>query len=209
MGATLTLRPGQGPRDRAWATFVPFRARLATFQRELQAVLDTQSSAGFQPRSAVTLRLCLDDLATLLPPAEERLLAHLRARQPLGCLIGSPGFRTRARMNTTLRRLLSRIQAYCRARVRHAVMQAYDRPAHDHRRRVGRPRTLVPRERLPPLVVWVPTIRGPTAAGLSMLLPYRPQATRSDFPPRRRTSIGTGALSWPELLARAAPWLSP
>lgn len=210
MGATLTLRQGQGTGGRAWAPTVPFRSRLATFRGELQTVLDKHASADcFQPRLPVTVRISLDELAGLLPPAEGRLLVHLRARRPLERLVGSPGYRSRARLNAALQRLLSRIQAYCGAHVRHAVMQRYDRPGHHHRRRVGRPRTLLPRDQLPALVLWVPAIPRPTAAGLSMLLPPRPQPGRSNFPLSQRAAVGTLELSWPELLACAVPWLSP
>jgi hypothetical protein len=224
MGAPLTLRKGEGMRHREWPPSVPFRSRLAAFRRELQAALDERSPAGaFQPRFPVTVRLSLDELATLLPPAEERLLAHLRTRTPLGSLVRAPSYRSRFRLNATLQQLLSRVQVYCGARARHALMQGYDRPGHCHRRRVGRPRALIPRERLPPLLLWAtaPVVvlgdrvlvvrrglltRRPAAAGLALLLPPR-QPGLPDFPRRRRTPVGTGAPSWSELLSRAAPWL--
>ena len=210
-----------------WARTTTFRSRLAALRGRLQAILDQRSVPGaFQPRLPVTLRLSVDDLARLLPPAEGRLLAHLRARKPLGGLVGVPGFRSRARLNATLQTLLSRIQVYCGSVVRHRLMQPYDRPGHWHHRRVGRPRTLIRREQLPALTLWAPVgvvvlgsgalvvgrnllMQRPAAAGLSMLLPHRDEQRRSDLPRSQRAPDGTVAVSWPELLARAAPWLSP
>src|SRR5262249_20346273 len=139
--------------------------------------------------------------------AEKRVLDHLRARKPLGSLIGTPGHRSRSHLDATLQTVLSRIQVYCGSVVRHRLMLRYDRPGHHHRRRIGRPRSLICRERLPAIVLWVPAIQRPTPAGLLMLLPDRHQQRRPHLPPRQRAPLGTVAVSWPDLLARAAPWL--
>ena len=96
--------------------------------------------------SAVRLRLSLNELASVLPPTEQRLLVHLRARKPL-CRLDGP-------RNARLQRLLSRVQTYCGSAARHRLMQPYDRPGHQHRLR--RHRTLLPRERFRPLRLWVP-----------------------------------------------------
>src|SRR5215831_16227971 len=50
-------------------------------KRALQALVDRLPNGPFTPRVPVTVRLTLDDLAEILPPAEQRLLAHLRARR--------------------------------------------------------------------------------------------------------------------------------
>jgi len=219
-----SLTPGMAEDELAPTT--TFRSRLAAFRARLQAVLDERpADAMFEPRLPVRVRLTVDDLAALLPPAERRLLGHLRARKPLRGLVGLPGYRSQARLSTTLQRLLSRVQVYCGAQARHSLMAPYDRPGHHHRRRVGRPRSLIPRDRLPPLILWVPDrdlvfgnrvltlrrghVRQPLAAGLSFLLPHRLQPVRRDSPPRKRGSVRAVAISWPDLLVRAAPWLSP
>jgi hypothetical protein len=140
-----------------WHPCTPFDKRLVTLRRVLQAALDQLPVRhSYEPRIAVTVRLELEELALLLPPTEQRLLAHLRARKPLRSLIGTRGFRTAARLNERLQRLLSRIQAYCGSPVRHRLMQPYDRPGHAHRRRPGPPRRMIPDERLPELRLWVP-----------------------------------------------------
>jgi hypothetical protein len=139
-----------------WQERATFSARLVALERALQADLDRLQDVQFTPRVPVTVRLTLDELATLLPPAEHRLLVHLRARRPLRALDGTPGFRTTSRRNERLQRLLSRVQAYCGSAVRHRLMQPYDRPGHRHRLRPGPRRRLMARQRLEPLRLWVP-----------------------------------------------------
>jgi hypothetical protein len=133
-------------------------SRLLALQRALQTEIDRQPDLFARPRIAVTIRLTLDDLAWLLPPAEQRLLAHLRARKPLRALDGTRGCHTVSRRNERLQRLLSRVQAYCGAPTRHRLMQPYDRPGHQHRHRAGVRRRLIPLTRLPVLVLWVPPV---------------------------------------------------
>jgi hypothetical protein len=71
-------------------------------------------------------------------------------------LVGTPGFHNVSRLNYRLQRLLSRIHRYCGSSVRDRLMQPYDRTGHDHRRRPGRPRRLLPYGHFPQLRVWVP-----------------------------------------------------
>jgi hypothetical protein len=120
---------------RPWAPQASFASRLLALQRALQTHIDRQPDLFARPRVAVTIRLTLDDLAWLLPPAEQRLLAHLRARKPLRALDGTRGCHTVSRRNERLQRLLSRVHAYCGAPTRHRLMQPYDRPGHHHRQR--------------------------------------------------------------------------
>ena len=211
--------------DHESAPTVSFRARLAAFRARLQAILDDiPADEVFQPRLPVTIRLSLDDLTALLPPAEGRLLVHLRAREPLRALVGRPGFRNRARLDETLQRLLSRVQVYSGERVRHGLMQFHDRPGHDHHRRVGRPRSLIPPDRLPPLLLWAPLrvvvlgshvlvlrrdlLRGDAQARKGQRRAQRPPRTGTDLPRSERTATGTAVVSWPLLFSQAVAWLT-
>jgi hypothetical protein len=142
--------------ERAWAPSVPFKARLVALERALQAFVDRLPSAPFTRRVPVSVRLTLDDLAVILPPTEQRLLTHLRARRPLRDLDGTPGFHTRSRRNERLQRLLSRIQTYCGSAVRYRLMQPYDRPGHPHRLCPGPRRRLASSACFEPLRLWVP-----------------------------------------------------
>ena len=98
---------------RQWPARATFTARLAALEDALQVEFDRGEDQLFTIRVPVTVRLTLDDLAAILPPAEQRLLAHLQARKPLRALDGTPGCRTRSRRNERLQLLLSRVQAYC------------------------------------------------------------------------------------------------
>ena len=133
-------------RHHRWPGRATFAARLAHLERLLQQHFDRLPNPPFRPRVALSVRLSLDELASVLPPTEQRLLVHLRARQPLRRLDGP--------RNDRLQRLLSRIQVYCGSAARHRLMQPYDRPGHDHCLR--RHRTLLPRERFRPLRLWMP-----------------------------------------------------
>jgi hypothetical protein len=137
-------------------TTTTFAARLSAFERRLQNVLDRVPNPKRAPRVAATLRLALDDLATLLPPAEKRLLDHLRARRPLSALDGRAGFKTVSRRNERLQRLLSRVTAYCGSCTRYDLMQPYDRPGHRHRSRRGPRRRMLSQDCFPSICVWVP-----------------------------------------------------
>jgi len=139
-----------------WAQNVPFGQRLAVLRNRLQRLFDRLPDAGSMPRVAVTVPLELDDLAIILPPTEQRLLAHIRARRPLRDLLGTQGFRTVARRDKRVQRLVGRVNAYCGWRVRYQLLQAYERPGHEHHRRPGRPRRLIPPEHFPALRLWVP-----------------------------------------------------
>ena len=142
---------------RQWPPSTPFRTRLRALQEVLQGVFDrAPKPEASVARVAVTMRLSLGDLAVLLPPAEQRLLAHLRARRPLKALLGTPGFHSRRRLDDHLRLVVSRVDAYCGAEVRRRLLQPYDRPGHDHHRRPGRPRRIVAAERFPILRIWAP-----------------------------------------------------
>lgn len=140
-----------------WAPRTPFSARLAKFRELVQSFFSAVPPLSpFEPRTAVTPRLTLDELAPLLPPTEQRLLAHLRARQRLRDLIGQPGFHSASRMHAVTQRVLSRINRYCGSAVRNRLMQPYERPGHAHRRRPGPRRRLLPADRFPALVLWLP-----------------------------------------------------
>jgi hypothetical protein len=139
-----------------WPARATFTARLAALEYALQVELDRVEGPTSTPRLPVTVRLTLDELAAILPPAEHRLLVHLRARKPLRALDGTPGFRTRSRRNARLQLLISRVQAYCGSAARHRLMQPYDRPGHLHRLRPGPRRRLMARQRVEPLRLWVP-----------------------------------------------------
>jgi hypothetical protein len=152
MGAEFDARRGA----RRWAPQATFAARLSGLERDLQAVLNRVPNPTNAPRVAATLRLDLNDLATLLPPAEKALLDHLRARRPLNALDGNAGFRTVSRRNERLQRLLSRVTAYCGSCTRYDLMQPYDRPGHRHRPRRGPRRRMLPLDGFPPICVWVP-----------------------------------------------------
>jgi hypothetical protein len=141
---------------RRWSPQATFAARLSSLERDLQAVLNRVPNVSNAPRVPATLRLDLDDLATLLPPAERALLDHLRARRPLNALDGTAGFRTVSRRNERLQRLLSRVTAYCGSCTRYDLMQPYDRPGHTHRPRHGPRRRMLPGDSFPPICVWVP-----------------------------------------------------
>src|SRR5436309_11496053 len=142
---------------RRWAPTVPFPTRLGELRRLLQTRFDRlPRSRDFLPRMPIPLPLSLDDLALILPPSEHRLLDHLCARRPLRDLLGLPGFHSVSRLNSRLQRLASRVQVYCGSAVRHRLLQPYDRPAHDHRRRPGRPRRMLSTDRFPQMRVWVP-----------------------------------------------------
>jgi hypothetical protein len=141
---------------RPWPARATFAARLAALEYALQVEFDSAEGVPWTRRVPVTVRLTLDELAAMLPPAEHRLLVHLQARKPLRALDGTPGFRTRSRRNARLQLLLSRVQAYCGSAVRHRLMQPYDRPGHLHRLRPGPQRRLMARQRLEPLRLWVP-----------------------------------------------------
>ncbi|HLK09792.1 MAG TPA: hypothetical protein VKW76_00245 [Candidatus Binatia bacterium] len=182
--------PGQPRRpessDHPWSPRVPFRARLCALQRELQRHCDRRSTPSFTARVAVTGRLRLDQLAQLLPPAEARLLAHLRARKPLTALDGTPGFRTVSRRNEHLQRLLSRINVYCGSAVRHRLMQPYDRPGHRHRPRRGRRRRLIPADHFPQLRLWVSAGYAHTHRHLVRRIPERTGRQDDEQPARLR-----------------------
>jgi hypothetical protein len=152
MGAELAARR----RARRWSPQATFAARLSGLERDLQAVLNRVPNLTNAPRVPATVCLDLDDLATLLPPAENALLDHLRARRPLSALDGMAGFRTVSRRNERLQRLLSRVTAYCGSCTRYDLMQPYDRPGHKHRPRRGPRRRMLPLDRFPPICVWVP-----------------------------------------------------
>jgi hypothetical protein len=152
MGAELAARR----LARRWAPQATFAARLCGLERDLQAVLDRIPKLTNAPRVPATLRLDLDDLATLLPPTEKALLDHLRARRPLKALDGGPGFKTVSRRNERLQCLLSRVTVYCGSCARYDLMQPYDRPGHRHRPRRGPRRRMLPLDRFPPIRVWVP-----------------------------------------------------
>src|SRR5437899_4006824 len=142
---------------RSWAPTVPFLTRLGELRYLLQARFDQlPRSRGCVPRVPIAGSLPLDDLALILPPSEHRLLDHLCARRPLRDLLGLPGFHSVSRLNSRLQRLASRVQVYCGSAVRHRLLQPYDRPAHDHRRRPGRPRRMLSTDRFPQMRVWVP-----------------------------------------------------
>jgi hypothetical protein len=142
---------------RRWPPTTPFGTRLAALRDLMQEHFDgIPQRSSLAPRVALTIRMRLDDLAAVLPPGEGRVLAHLLARRPLADLLGRPGFPSTRRLNERLQRLLSRVQKYCGSAVRHRLMQPYDRPGHDHRRRPGRPRRLQPVEGFPELRVWIP-----------------------------------------------------
>jgi hypothetical protein len=141
---------------RPWPVRATFTARLAALEYALQVELDRAEGPTSTRRLPVTVQLTLDELAAILPPAEHRLLAHLRARKPLRTLDGTPGFRTTSRRNVRLQLLLSRVQAYCGSAVRHRLMQPYDRPGHRHKLRAGPRRRLMTHQRLKPLRLWVP-----------------------------------------------------
>ena len=141
---------------RPWPARATFTARLAALEYALQVEFDRAEDSPSSPRLPVTVRLTLDELAAILPPAEHRLLVHLRARNPLRALDGTAGFRTTSRRNARLQLLLSRVHAYCGSAVRHRLMQPYDRPEHLHRLRPGPRRRLMARQRLEPLRLWVP-----------------------------------------------------
>lgn len=143
---------------RRWTPTTPFSARLFVLRRLLQENCDRlPADEEFVARVPIIIRrLTLGDLALLLPPSELRLLGHVRARRPLRYLVGTCGFRSVSRVNHRLQRLLARVHAYCGSAVRHSLMQPYDRPGHDHRRRPGRPRRLRPSDRFLELRVWVP-----------------------------------------------------
>ena len=145
-------------RARRWAPNATFAARLVSFERDLQAVLDRVPDPRSAPRVPATLRLALDDLAVLLPPAEKALLDHLRERRPLKALDGTPGFKTVSRRNERIQRLLSRVTGYCGSGARYDLMQPYDRPGHRHRPRRGPRRRMQPAGRFRPLRVWVPRL---------------------------------------------------
>jgi len=141
---------------RPWPARATFTARLAALEYALQVELDRAEDSPSSPRLPVTVQLTLDELASILPPAEQRLLIHLRTRKPLRALDGTPGFRSRTRRNARLQLLLSRVQVYCGSAVRHRLMQPYDRPGHRHRLRPGPRRRLMAHQRLKPLRLWVP-----------------------------------------------------
>jgi hypothetical protein len=136
-------------------TFHPtttFSARLSMASDRIQAQVDRLPTL-FVPRVQVTTLLTLEELALLLPPAEQRLLVHAQSGAPLDALLGTPGFRSRKRRDDRLRLLLSRIAVYC-GRVAH---RRFVRRYLGKRRR-GRPRTLVPRERLPQVLLLRPAL---------------------------------------------------
>jgi hypothetical protein len=56
--------------ERAWAPSTPFKARLVALERALQALVDRLPSSPFTPTVPVTVRLTLDDLSVILPPAQ-------------------------------------------------------------------------------------------------------------------------------------------
>jgi hypothetical protein len=135
------------------ATFHPattFAARLSMASALIQAQVD-RLPTRFVPRIQVTTLLTLEELALLLPPAEQRLLAHLQSGAPLNALLETPGFRNRKRRDDRLRLLLSRIAVYCGRAVHRRFVRRYL-----GKRRSGRARTLVPRERLPQFSFFVP-----------------------------------------------------
>jgi hypothetical protein len=141
---------------RGWAPTVPFSIRLGELRGLLQARFDRlPRSRDFAPRVPIALPLPLDDLALVLPPSERRLLDHLRARRPRRDLVRTRSFHSVSRLNHRLQRLASRIQVYCGSAARHRLMQPYDRPGHDHRRRPGRPRRMLSTDRFPQMRVWV------------------------------------------------------
>src|SRR5262245_47868886 len=152
MGAELAARL----HERRWAPQATFAARLSDLERDLQAVLNRVPNLTGAPRVAATLRLSLDDLAAILPPAEKALLDHLRTRRPLKGLDGTPGFKTVSRRNERLQGLLSRVTVYCGSYARYDLMQPYDRPGHRHRPRRGPRRRMLPLDRFPPICAWVP-----------------------------------------------------
>jgi hypothetical protein len=142
---------------RQWPPTLPFSTRLCELRRLLQGRFDRlPADAGFGARVPIIVPLTLEDLALLLPPSEHRLLEYLRSRQRLRAFVGTPGFHSTSRLNHRLQRLLSRVHAYCGSAVRHRLMQPYDRPGHDHRRRSGRPRRMRPTDHFPALRVWAP-----------------------------------------------------
>jgi len=142
---------------RRWAPTVSFSTRLGELRQLLQTRLDRlPRSRELVPRVPIVMPLLLDDLALVLPPSERRLLDHLRARRPLRDLIGTPGFHSISRLNHRIQRLASRVQVYSGPAVWHRLLQPYDRPAHDHRRRPGRPRRMLSTDRFPQMRVWVP-----------------------------------------------------
>jgi len=99
---------------RHWAPTATFETRLGELRRLLQQRFDRlPRDLEFLPRVPIVLPLSLNDLALVLPPSEQRLLEHLRARRPLRARVGSAGFHSISRLNDRLQRLLSRIQAYC------------------------------------------------------------------------------------------------
>jgi hypothetical protein len=154
VSALITPEVRQELLNQNWSPSLSFADRLVKFRRLLQKHLDPIPDAhAFEPRVAISPRLTLDDLALLLPPTEQRLLAHLRARKPFSEIDGTTGFRTARWRTIVLQRLVSRVQAYCGAGVRYRLMQPYDRPGHAHRRRVGAPRKVLP---MPTLRVYVP-----------------------------------------------------
>ena len=141
---------------RSWAPTVPFSTRLGEMRWLLQTRFDRlPRSRELIPRVPIVLPLPLDDLALVLPPSERRLLDHLCARRPVRELLGSPGFHSISRLNHRLQRLASRVQVYCGSAVRHRLMQPYDRPGHDHRRRPGRPRRMLSTDGFPQMRGWV------------------------------------------------------
>lgn len=153
----LDRQPMPLPKSGPWRPTTPFAARLAAFRRLAQNSLDRAPSRDpFEVRVPITLKLTIDDLATLLPPAEHRLLEHIRARKPLDELIGTTGFHSVSRLNRRLQTLLSRISVYCGSVARHRLMGVYDRPGHGHRRRRGRPRKLRRRDQFPEFRLWIP-----------------------------------------------------
>src|SRR5258706_15023812 len=88
---------------RRWAPTTPFSARLCELRRLLQERFNRVPADGpFVSRVPTVLHLPPHDLAHLLPPSERRPLAHLRARQPLRPLLGTPGFHSTSRVEHPL-----------------------------------------------------------------------------------------------------------
>ena len=146
-----------------WPPTISFAHRLAMLRTTVQNVINTLPDPPdhnpFTPRCKAVVQLSLDDLRLVLPPREQQVLDCLRAKKsPTTTFRGQQGFIPLRELYLVVQRTVSRVQRLCGSTIRQRLLQHHDRRGHARcRKRPGRPRTLPALDRIPQLIVYLPT----------------------------------------------------